>query len=84
MKNQESSNYSNLRFIKSVKDGNTTIEVYAETPPEEELRKRLIHIYDVFNELATQVEARGGDTSKWFYTDKQLEKLKKDKKCRFI
>ncbi len=84
MNNQKSSSDSNLRFIKSVKDGNTTIEVYAETPSENELRNVLIHIYDVINELAANVESRGGDVSKWFYTDKQLEKLKKDKKCKFI
>ena len=47
-------------------------------------RNHLIKIYDVVNDIARKAEKRGVDTSKWFYTEKQLKILKQDPINEFI
>lgn len=71
--------------IKKLLLGQTEIEVCIENiPTVEEKRKHLIKIYDVVNDIARMAEKRGIDTSKWFYTDKQLKVLRKDPINEFI
>lgn len=47
-------------------------------------RKQLRKIYDTINEIARNCEKRGIDTSDWFYTDEEIEKMKKDPRYTFI
>lgn len=71
--------------IKEIKLGQSQIEVCIESiPTEDQLRKQITKIYDVVNNIASQVEKRGIDTSKWFYTDKQLKCLKENSENNFI
>ena len=61
------------------------IEICIESIPTiEEKRNHLIKIYDVVNDIARKAEKRGVDTSKWFYTEKQLKLLKQDPINEFI
>lgn len=71
--------------IKNLKLGQTEIEICVESiPTTEEKRNHLIKIYDVVNDIARKAEKRGVDTSKWFYSDKQLKLLKQDSINEFI
>lgn len=65
--------------------GQTKVEVcVTEIPTEEDIKKYLTNIYDAINNIAAKAEKRGVDTSKWFYTAKQLQKMKKSKNYKFI
>lgn len=80
MKNTES-----YHTIKELTLGKTQIRVCIESiPTEEQIRKRLTKIYDVVNNIAYKAEKRGVDTSKWFYTSKQIRKLKNNPENKFI
>ena len=71
--------------IKQLAIGNTQIEVCIENiPTEEQTKKRLTQVYDVINDIARKAEKRGVNTSKWFYTEKQLNKLKLNAENHFI
>lgn len=71
--------------IKKLTLGETQVRVLIETiPTEEQIRERLIKIYDVINNIARKAEKRGVDTSKWFYTSKQIRELKKNPENKFI
>lgn len=71
--------------IKNLTLGQTEIEICIESiPTQEELRNHLIKIYDVVNDIAIKAEKRGVNTSKWFYTDKQLNLLKQNPDNNFI
>jgi hypothetical protein len=77
-------NQENVEFLKTIKIGNSTIDIYQEVCSEEKRKQNLIKIYDAINEIARSAEKRGVDTSSWFYTDEQIEKMKKDSKYNFI
>lgn len=80
MKNTES-----YHTIKELTLGKTQIRVCIESiPTEEQIRERLTKIYDVVNNIAYKAEKRGVDTSKWFYTSKQIRKLKNNPENKFI
>ena len=65
--------------------GQTKIEVcIAEIPTEDQIKQRLTKVYDVINDIAIKAERRGVDTSKWFYTAKQLQKIKTNNLEKFI
>lgn len=74
-----------MALIKQVKLGQSQVEFYIDnTPTKEQFRERLIKIYDLINKFAIDAEKRGVDTSKWFYTSKQLKKLKATNSDLFI
>ena len=62
---------------------NSKIEVFFENDMEK-IKRNLIQIYDLINEIADSCEECGIDTSNWFYTKEELEKLKKDSKYNFL
>ena len=65
--------------------GQTKNEVcVAEIPTEDQIKQRLTKVYDVINDIAAKAERRGVDTSKWFYTAKQLQKIKTNNLEKFI
>lgn len=71
--------------IKELKLGQARIEVCVESiPTEDQVKKYLTNIYDVVNNIAAKAEKRGVDTSKWFYTTKQIQKLKESPENKFI
>ncbi len=66
-----------MALIKQVNLGQSQIEFYIDNlPTKEQFRERLIEIYDLINKFAVDAEKRGVDTSKWFYSKKQIQKLK--------
>lgn len=71
--------------IRNIKLGQTDIEVCVESiPTEEQLKRNLTKIYDVVNSIARKAENRGIDTSKWFYTEQQLQLLKAKPENTFL
>ena len=65
---------------------NSTVIISDEYVPTtiEEMRKNLKNFYDVCNQIARNLEARGVDTSDMFYTEEELEEMKKSDKYTFI
>lgn len=47
-------------------------------------RIRLKNIYDCINRIAQKHEAKGADRSSWFYTEKEINRLKADKQNTFL
>lgn len=71
--------------IKELKLGQSQIEVCIEViPTEDQVNKYLTNIYDVVNNIAAKAEKRGIDTSKWFYSTKQIQLLKESPDNKFI
>ncbi len=64
--------------------GNTKVEVIIPEMTVAQLRNNLINLYDTIYEIARNCEKRGIDTSDWFYTDEEIEKMKKDPRYTFI
>lgn len=78
-------NTESYHTIKELTLGKTQIRVCIESiPTEDQVKKRLTKIYDVVNDIAHKAEKRGVDTSKWFYTPKQIRKLKESPENKFI
>lgn len=74
-----------MALIKEIKLGQAQIEFHIDNKPtEEQLKNRLIKIYDTVNKISTAAEKRGVDTSKWFYTSKQIKSMKETKSQLFI
>lgn len=75
----------NYQVIKMFLLDKTEIRIYIKKiPSEEQIKKKLVQIYDVINEVAESAELRGIDISKWFYTTNQLKKLKGDYRNNFL
>ncbi len=71
--------------IKDFKLDQTKVKICIKNiPTEEQIKRKLTQIYDVINEIADSAKIRGIDTSKWFYTNKQLKKLKENPNNNFI
>ena len=65
---------------------NSTVIISDEFVPKdiEGMRRNLKRFYDVCNQIARNLEARGVDTSDLFYTEEELEEMKKSDKYTFI
>lgn len=70
--------------IKKFNLGNTKVEVIVPEMTVAQLRKNLTNLYDTINKIARNCEKRGIDTSGWFYTDEEIEKMKNDPNNIFI
>ena len=78
-------NTESYHTIKELTLGKTKVRVCIESiPTEEQVIKHLTKIYDVINDIARKAERRGVDTSKWFYTSKQIRQLKESPENKFI
>ncbi len=70
--------------IRNFNFGNTRAEVIIPELTVVQLRKNLTNLYDIINDIARNCEKREIDTSNWFYTNEEIEKMKKDTKYTFI
>lgn len=57
---------------------NSVVEIERSIASKEEIKKNLIELYDVVNEIAEEQRKKGVDTSDWFYTEQELESIKND------
>lgn len=57
--------------------GNSKVEIFFESD-KDNIKRNLIKVYDIINEIALECEERGIDTSSWFYSKEDIEKIKKD------
>ena len=78
-------NTESYHTIKELTLGKTQIRVCIESiPTEDQVKKRLTKIYNDVNDIAHKAEKRVVDTSKWFYTPKQIRQLKESPENKFI
>ena len=57
--------------------GNSKIEIIFESN-KDNIKRSLIKVYDIINEIALNCEEREINTSNWFYSKEDIEKMKKD------
>jgi len=69
---------------KTYKFGNSTVIVHIPRMTVAQKRESLRKVYDTINKIARRCEQRGIDTSDWFYTKEEIERLKEDPNCLFI
>lgn len=69
---------------KTYKLGNSTVIIHVPQMTVAQKRKALTKLYDTIHEIARSCEKRGVDTSSWFYTEEEIEKMKKDDRYTFI
>lgn len=82
MENEKEKSYHTLQKYKI---GQSTIKICVKKiPTEEEIKQYLLNIYDGINDLARKLKKEGVDTSDWFYTDEQIQEMKKDPNVKFI
>lgn len=72
------------KAIKNYQFGNTIIKVIIPEMTVAQKRKALKNIYDTINDIASSCENKGIDTSNWFYTNEELEEMKKSPDYIFI
>ena len=70
--------------IKKFNLGDTKVKIIIPEMTVAQLRKCLTYIYYTINEIAEDCEKRGIDTSSWFYTDAEIEKMKNNPDYTFI
>lgn len=70
--------------IKKYQFGNTKVQIVIPEMTVAQKRKALKNLYDTINDIARHCEARGIDTSDWFYTKEQIEEMKKDPNYIFL
>ena len=65
---------------------NATVIISDEFVPKtiEGMQNNLHELYEVCNEIADNLKSRGVDTSNLFYTEEQIEEMKKSGKYTFI
>ncbi len=67
-----------------MKIGKTKITFIENNLSNEERKQNLKDLYDYINKLADKYEKQDVDVTSWFYTEKQIERMKKNKKYKFI
>ena len=65
-----------MSFLKTIKSSNATVEIYSNITQEEK-KKNLIETYRIINKIAIKEQQRGTKTNDWFYTQEELEDIKK-------
>lgn len=72
-----------MALIKKINVGKAKIEIHSNTTPEES-KKNLIKLYDVINEIADRKRAAGINVDDWFYTQEEINKIKKNNSMNLI
>ncbi len=70
-------------MTKKLEIGNSKIEVFFEED-KEKIKINLIKLYDTINLLADKFNRKGIDTSNWFLSQKDIEKMKQENKYTFL
>lgn len=70
-------------LVKEFQFGKAKVEIYSDVTEEEE-RQNLIKLYDTINEIADKKRQQGINVDNWFYTQEQLEEIKKTRNYKFI
>lgn len=73
----------NMPLVKKIKIGKSEIEIYSDVTKEEN-KKNLENIYNTIRKIATNKVEQGIDVSGWFYTQEEIEAMKKSGKYNFL
>ena len=73
----------NMSLVKKIKIGKSEIEIYSDVTKEEN-KKNLENIYNTIRKIATNKVEQGIDVSNWFYTQEEIEAMKKSGKYNFL
>ena len=70
-------------MTKKLEIGNSKIEVFFEED-KKKIKTNLIKLYDTINLLADKFNRKGIDTSNWFLSQQDIEKMKQENKYTFL
>ena len=73
-----------MSLIRKINDGNSVIEIYTSELSIEEQKKNLINLYQIINEISDNQEKKGINTSDWFYTQQELQEMRKSGQYKFL
>lgn len=72
-----------MALIKKLTFGKTKVEIYSNTTPEDK-KRNLIELYKTINQIAEEKRKNGENVDDWFYTEKELEEIKKSGKYELL
>lgn len=73
-----------MSLIKKIKNGNAEIEIYTSEISKEEQKENLTNLYKTINQIADNQREKGNNVDNWFYSKKELEKMKESGKYNFL
>ncbi len=73
-----------MSLIKKIKSGNSEIEIYNSEISEEEQKNNLYNLYKTINNIADNQRANGKNVDDWFYSNSELQDMKKSGKYNFL
>lgn len=72
-----------MALIKKLTIGKAKVEIHSSVTPEES-KKNLIKLYDVINEIADRKREQGINVDDWFYSQEELEEIKRNKSVNLL
>ena len=72
-----------MALIKQLTFGKSKVEVYSNVTPEER-KTNLINLYKTINKIANEKRKKGENVDDWFYTEEELEEIKKNGKYELL
>ena len=72
-----------MALIKKLTIGKAKVEIHSSVTPEES-KKNLIKLYDVINEIADRKREQGINVDDWFYSQEELEEIKRSKSVNLL
>ena len=73
-----------MAFIKKIKNGKSTIEVYSSNLTREEKKENLICLYQTIYKIVEQKQVPENTLDAWFYTKEELDVMKKSGNYDFL
>lgn len=73
-----------MALLKKIKNGNAEIEIYTSEISIEEQKENLTNLYKTINQIADSQREKGNNVDNWFYSKKELEKMKESGKYNFL
>lgn len=81
----QNNKFENYNLISRIETENSIVEIYEEKEKDiKVVRQNLTNLYDVIFSIARSAEEKGIDVSDWFYTEEQIQEMKKNPKYKFI
>ena len=81
----QNNKFQNYNLISRIETDNSIVEIYEQKEKDlKVVRQNLTNLYDVIFDMARSAEEKGIDVSNWFYTEEQVQEMKKNPKYKFI
>ncbi len=72
-----------MELIKKLTFEKTKVEIYSSTTPAER-KNNLINLYKTVNKIAAEKRKNGENVDNWFYSEDELNEIKKSKEYELL